>query len=470
MTAHQHIPESARETRENSILSRSRLGLIGYPIGHSLSPTLFRKYFASRPDILEQWEYDLIERSTFDEARAAFLQDYTAVNVTAPFKENAFRTADSHDYSALRCQASNLLVKTPSEGVKAYNTDFEAVLDILRQEHTAFQTGATGKTAKDHEMRKMKVLVIGAGGAGKAAAAAAVEAGMQTSIWNRTSSRAIEFADHLRQYDPHGMGSVTRIIGTSSVPFENSCPATNPATDLTADPAANPATDPATDPTADPAADPATDPGTNQATDPATNQATDPAADPATDPATNPATDLATDLATVSAPEHRNPDKAHASIPQDIQTDTINFTQTELLAAIRQSDIIIYTIPGPSTSDNTPHRAIQTDTPFSPPQAEGSPQTLSSSEDISHAQPADTISQPAPTAKTDIIPGTKAECSFLTLLDTEPDILSDKTVIEANYKDPVLAAIPCRRYISGLTWLRLQAIATYRIVLGPSLL
>ena len=148
MTAHQHIPESARKTRENSILSRSRLGLIGYPIGHSLSPTLFREYFASRPDILEQWE--------------AFMQDYTAVNVTAPFKENAFRTADSHDYSALRCQASNLLVKTPSEGVKAYNTDFEAVLDILRQEHTAFQTGATGKTAKDHEMRKMKVLVIGA--------------------------------------------------------------------------------------------------------------------------------------------------------------------------------------------------------------------------------------------------------------------------------------------------------------------
>lgn len=353
MTAHQHIPESARETCENGTLSRRRLGLIGYPIGHSLSPTLFREYFASRPDILEQWEYDLIERSTFDEARAAFLQDYTAVNVTAPFKENAFRTADSHDYSALRCQASNLLVKTTSEGVKAYNTDFEAVLDILRQEHTAFQTGATGKTEKDHEMRKMKVLVIGAGGAGKAAAAAAVEAGMQTSIWNRTSGRAIEFADHLHQYDPHGLGSVTRIIGTPSVPFENSCPATDPTT--------------------------------------------------------------------VSAPEHRNPDRAHASIPQDIQPDTINFIQAELLTAVRQSDIIVYTLPGPSTSDHTFHR-------------------------------------------------TKAECSFLTLLDTEPDILSGKTVIEANYKDPVLADTPCRRYISGLTWLRLQAIATYRIVLGPSFL
>lgn len=318
MTAHQHIPESARETCENGTLSRRRLGLIGCPIGHSLSPTLFREYFASRSDILAQWSYDLIERSTFDEARAAFLQDYTAVNVTAPFKENAFRTADSHYYSALRCQASNLLVKTPSEGVKAYNTDFEAVLDILRQEHTAFQTGATGKTEKDHEMRKMKVLVIGAGGAGKAAAAAAVEAGMQTSIWNRTSGRAIEFADHLHQYDPHGLGSVTRIIGTSSVPFETSC-------------------------------------------------------------------------------------------------------QAELLTAVRQSDIIVYTLPGPSTSDHTFHR-------------------------------------------------TKAECSFLTLLDTEPDILSGKTVIEANYKDPVLADTPCRRYISGLTWLRLQAIATYRIVLGPSFL
>ena len=81
----------------------------------------------------------------------------------------------------------------------------------------------------------------------------------------------------------------------------------------------------------------------------------------------------------------------------------------ELLAAIRDSDVIIYSLPGPVTT-------------------------------IRH------------------------------LLTVSPDILSGKTVIEANYKDPFLNTVPCRRYISGLTWLRLQAVATYRIVLGPSLL
>lgn len=68
-----------------------RLGLIGCPISHSKSPALFLEHYASRPDILEHWSYDLIERDTFDEAWAAFLQDYIAVNVTAPFKEDAFK-------------------------------------------------------------------------------------------------------------------------------------------------------------------------------------------------------------------------------------------------------------------------------------------------------------------------------------------------------------------------------------------
>lgn len=94
----------------------SRLGLIGYPVAHSLSPALFREYYASRPDILGNYSYDLIERSSFEEARSVFMQDYAAVNVTAPFKENAFRSADLHDYSAMRCRASNLLVKTAMAG------------------------------------------------------------------------------------------------------------------------------------------------------------------------------------------------------------------------------------------------------------------------------------------------------------------------------------------------------------------
>ena len=248
-----------------------RLGLIGCPISHSKSPALFLEHYASRPDILEHWSYDLIERDTFDEAWAAFLQDYVAVNVTAPFKEDAFKAADTHSYSTLRCLASNLLVKSGS-GVSAYNTDFEAVLKILQQEFP-----------KPEEHRAM---VIGCGGAGKAATAAALEAGMKVYLCNRTVNRAQEFADYLRRYDPHKCG-----------------------------------------------------------------------------------------------------------------------TPPALKIAIYEADTIIYTLPGPS--DN-----------------------------------------------------------LRRFLSDDPGLLAGKTVIEANYKSPVLSFTPCRHYISGLTWLRLQALATYRIAIG----
>lgn len=316
MTDHKHNIEIASECPGNSTPSHRRLGLIGCPIGHSLSPALFREHFASRPDILEHWSYDLIERSTFDEAWKAFLQDYEAVNVTAPFKENAFRAADSHDYSSLRCRASNLLVKTQNEGVKAYNTDFEAVVKILRQE---LQRTATANTAAEavEKAGRHKVLVIGCGGAGKAATAAALEAGMQVSLCNRTASRAQEFADYLHIYDPYGHGSVTCIAET----------------------------------------------------------------------------DLLGSGASGLSPELEK--DIRSTLPAD----------TWQTAHIKEADIIIYTLPGPSDI-------------------------------LTH------------------------------LLSSTPDIFSDKTLLEANYKDPVLTSVPCRRYISGLTWLHLQALATYRIAIG----
>ena len=316
MTDHTHTQESTPNCHESGTSPQRRLGLIGCPIGHSLSPALFREHFASRPYILEHWSYDLIERSTFDEAWKAFLQNYAAVNVTAPFKENAFRAADSHDYSALRCRASNLLVKTQNEGVKAYNTDFEAVMEILRQELQRTTTANTAEEALE-KVGRNKVLVIGCGGAGKAATAAALEAGMQVSLCNRTASRAQEFADYLRQYDPHGHGTVTCIRET----------------------------------------------------------------------------DLLGSGALGLSPELEK--DIHSTLPAD----------TWQTAHIKEADIIIYTLPGPS--------------------------------------------------------------GILTHLHSSaPDIFSEKIVLEANYKDPVLASIPCRRYISGLTWLHLQALATYRIAIG----
>ena len=70
-----------------------KYGLIGYPIAHSLSPALFRAAYPDRPEMT----YDLIEESDFERAYARFLKDYEAVNVTTPYKDEAFRKVNVAD-------------------------------------------------------------------------------------------------------------------------------------------------------------------------------------------------------------------------------------------------------------------------------------------------------------------------------------------------------------------------------------
>ena len=62
-----------------------KFGLIGHPIEHSASPALFAKAYGGR------WQYDLIEGEDFEASWQRFLDEYQAINITAPFKEAAFR-------------------------------------------------------------------------------------------------------------------------------------------------------------------------------------------------------------------------------------------------------------------------------------------------------------------------------------------------------------------------------------------
>ena len=101
-------------------MKHRRFGLIGHPIAHSLSPALFRAGYDDR------YPYDLIETPDFEQAYQRFIKEYDGINVTAPFKELAFKKADILSEECRRIGAANLLVKTP-EGVKAYNSDYMGV-------------------------------------------------------------------------------------------------------------------------------------------------------------------------------------------------------------------------------------------------------------------------------------------------------------------------------------------------------
>lgn len=103
-----------------------KYGLIGYPIAHSKSPELFR---AAYPEA-DSLPYDLIEEDDFEKAYRRFLDGYDAVNVTAPYKGNAFRKVDVADTISRELFAVNILKKKDGK-IYGYNSDFWALQKLL---------------------------------------------------------------------------------------------------------------------------------------------------------------------------------------------------------------------------------------------------------------------------------------------------------------------------------------------------
>lgn len=134
-----------------------KFGLIGFSIAHSLSPRLFKAAYAGK------YTYELIETPDFEKAWECFLYSHKAVNVTAPFKGDAFDAADWLSPECKRAGAANLCVNAGG-AVKAYNSDYLAVKALLEP------------------LDKGSAVVIGYGGAGKAALAAAEDSGFRTSL------------------------------------------------------------------------------------------------------------------------------------------------------------------------------------------------------------------------------------------------------------------------------------------------
>ena len=103
-----------------------RFGLIGHPVAGSLSPRLFAAAYGGR------YPYDLIEGADFQLSWQRFLDEYTGINVTAPFKQLAFEKVDILSDTARLSGAVNLCVKTP-EGIAGYNTDVDGVRLSLQE-------------------------------------------------------------------------------------------------------------------------------------------------------------------------------------------------------------------------------------------------------------------------------------------------------------------------------------------------
>ncbi|MGB3553812.1 MAG: shikimate dehydrogenase [Jannaschia sp.] len=156
-------------------------GVIGDPVGHSLSPRLHGHWLA-RHGI--DGAYVPLRVTAGDLAAALAMlprMGFAGVNVTIPHKEAAFALADTATDRARAVGAANTLVFQDGT-VHADNTDGYGFLANLEQ-------GAPGRD------RTAPALVLGAGGAARGVVATLLEAGtMRVTLANRTRARAENLA------------------------------------------------------------------------------------------------------------------------------------------------------------------------------------------------------------------------------------------------------------------------------------
>lgn len=174
-------------------------GVIGHPVGHSLSPAIHNAGFSATGyngvylplSIPPEYEHFKATVSTWLDMRGL---DFRGASVTIPHKENLLRfvrerahPGDVIEPLAERIGAANTLSVNDDGSLYVSNTDYAAALDAVCDE--------LGMTRK--ELIGKRVAVIGAGGAARAVVAGFAEAGATVVIYNRTLDKAQAMAEQM---------------------------------------------------------------------------------------------------------------------------------------------------------------------------------------------------------------------------------------------------------------------------------
>jgi shikimate dehydrogenase len=162
-----------------------RIGLIGYPVRHSISP-IFQQAALDALGIdarYEAWETPpTLLQERFTTLHAA---DILGANVTVPHKEAALAYVDRIDPLARRAGAINTIYRAGNV-LAATNTDIAGFRRALREAGGFAAAGA-------------RALVLGAGGAARAVVLALeMEGAASIAVANRTEERARRLVADLR--------------------------------------------------------------------------------------------------------------------------------------------------------------------------------------------------------------------------------------------------------------------------------
>ena len=152
-----------------------RYAVIGNPVAHSVSPRIHDMFAKATGQPLR---YEKIRADAFAPTAAAFFQaGGRGLNVTVPFKQDAFDWVDHVDDAAREAEAVNV-VMAREQGYSGHNTDGIGLVRDLQE-----NLGAT--------LAHRRVLVLGAGGAVRGVVGPMLRAGVgELTVANRTESKA----------------------------------------------------------------------------------------------------------------------------------------------------------------------------------------------------------------------------------------------------------------------------------------
>ncbi len=160
------------------------IGIIGYPLKHTLSPAFQQAALDHYKLDIRYWAWETEPASLHTVVSRLRWPENIGANVTVPHKESVTALVDEVDSMAATVGAVNTIVKRGGRLV-GYNTDVRGFIRSLRED--AF-----------FDPRDRRVVVLGAGGAARAVCFGLLGEGVASiAIANRTPRRATELVDAL---------------------------------------------------------------------------------------------------------------------------------------------------------------------------------------------------------------------------------------------------------------------------------
>jgi len=177
-----------------------RLGVLGDPVEHSLSPQMQNAALKHCKIDRQYARFHILPNQLGEAVGLIRKREFVGVNLTIPHKIGALEFVDSLDENVKRIGAANV-IKIEGGKARGFNTDGRGFSRAIREEFSV-------------DLRDLRMLVLGAGGAARAIALqCAKENCERLVIANRTFDRAEQLADELRDFftGPKVLGPVPRL-------------------------------------------------------------------------------------------------------------------------------------------------------------------------------------------------------------------------------------------------------------------